>query len=240
VSWVVDPENHDRLAPLGSVGELLVEGPILARGYLNDADKTAAAFINDPAWLLEGCEGHGGRRGRLYKTGDLVRYDGDGNLVCLGRKDGQVKVRGQRVELGEIEYHLRQCLPEVKQLAVEVVVPPDQKDKTMLAAFVQLDDYAQVQQPEGEAAGDDLTAQVVFLPGVKEELGERLPEYMVPTVFFAVQTFPTMASGKTDRKRLREMSATLTAQQLAEMRTASEGAKQPPISRPGGPADCPV
>ncbi|KAI0569862.1 HC-toxin synthetase, partial [Pyrenophora tritici-repentis] len=107
VSWVVDPENHDRLAPLGSIGELLVEGPILARGYLNDTEKTAVAFIDDPAWLLEGYEGHAGRRDRLYKTGDLVRYDADGKLVCLGRKDSQVKLRGQRVELGEVEHHLR-------------------------------------------------------------------------------------------------------------------------------------
>ncbi|KAE8823753.1 hypothetical protein PTNB85_09878 [Pyrenophora teres f. teres] len=122
VSWVVDPENHERLAPLGSMGELLVEGPILARGYLNDVNKTEAAFINDPAWLLEGYRGHAGRRGRLYKTGDLVRYDVNGNLVYLGRKDSQVKVRGQRVELGEIEHHVRECLPEARQLAVEAKV----------------------------------------------------------------------------------------------------------------------
>ncbi|KAK1911190.1 hypothetical protein P3342_011792 [Pyrenophora teres f. teres] len=112
VSWVVDPENHHRLAPLGSVGELLVEGPILARGYLNDAEKTAAAFIEDPAWLMDGCQGYAGRHGRLYKTGDLVQYNDDGNLVCVGRKDSQVKLRGQRIELGEIEHHLRECLPE--------------------------------------------------------------------------------------------------------------------------------
>ncbi|KAH8727299.1 hypothetical protein GQ44DRAFT_576715, partial [Phaeosphaeriaceae sp. PMI808] len=200
VSWVVDPENHHKLAPLGSIGELLVEGPILARSYLNNTEKTAAAFIDNPAWLLEGCGGHGGRRGRLYKTGDLVRYDSDGNLVYLGRKDSQVKLRGQRVELSEIEYHVQECLPEAKQLAVEVVLPSGQKDHAMLAAFIQLDRATRVQQAEGKAGGDDSMAQIVFLAGVEEELAERLPEHMVPTVFFSLLHFPTTTSGKTDRK----------------------------------------
>ncbi|KAE8822002.1 hypothetical protein PTNB85_10576 [Pyrenophora teres f. teres] len=135
VSWVVDPENHHKLAPLGSVGELLVEGPILARGYLNDAEKTAAAFIEDPAWLMDGCQGYAGRHGRLYKTGDLVQYNDDGNLICLGRKDSQVKLRGQRIELGEIEHHLRECLPEATQMAVEVILPSEESKHATLAAF---------------------------------------------------------------------------------------------------------
>ncbi|CAE7021457.1 Destruxin synthetase [Pyrenophora teres f. teres] len=229
VSWVVDPENHDRLAPLGSIGELLVEGPILARGYLNDVDKTAAAFIDDPVWLLEGYEGHTGRQGRLYKMGDLVRYDNDGNLVCLGRKDSQVKVRGQRVELGEVEHHVRECLPEAKQLAVEVIVPEGEGSHTMLAAFMRLDGATRVQQVGSKAGGDDSTAQVVFLAGVEEEeLAQRLPRHMVPTVFFTLLHFPMTTSGKTDRKRLREMGASFTAQQLAEMRTSSQGPKRQP------------
>ena len=114
VSWIVDRDDHNKLAPIGSVGELVVEGPILARGYLNDAEKTDAAFIEDPTWLLEGSAECHGRRGRMYKTGDLVYYRYDGNLVYAGRKDDQVKVRGQRVELGEIENHLQECMPEAK------------------------------------------------------------------------------------------------------------------------------
>ncbi|CAN9330998.1 unnamed protein product [Alternaria alternata] len=228
VSWVVDPENHHRLVPLGSIGELLVEGPILARGYLNDAKKTAAAFIDDPAWLLEGCGDYTGRRGRIYKTGDLVRYNSDGSLVCLGRKDGQVKVRGQRVELGEIEHHVRECLPEAKQLAVELVLPSGEGDRAMLAAFVRLeDDTRNALLVNGEAKSDSM-APVVFQSRGEKELAERLPGYMVPTVFFAIQTFPTLTSGKTDRKRLREIGASFTAQQLAEMRTSSQGPKWQP------------
>jgi non-ribosomal peptide synthetase component F len=84
---MVDPMNHNKLVPLGAIGKLLVEGPILAPGYLNDLEKTAAAFIEDLPWLLRGGGGYPGRRGRLYKTGDLVRYDPNGNLVYIGCKD---------------------------------------------------------------------------------------------------------------------------------------------------------
>ncbi|KAL7780525.1 hypothetical protein CFE70_010549, partial [Pyrenophora teres f. teres 0-1] len=140
VSWVVDPEDYHKLAPLGSVGELLVEGPILARGYLNDAEKTAAAFIEDPAWLVDGCQGYAGRRGRLYKTGDLVRYDDEGNLVCLGRKDSQVKLRGQRIELGEVEHALRSD-KSVRQAVA--VLQKHASNEVRLAGFVTVHEDAE-------------------------------------------------------------------------------------------------
>ncbi|KAI1507176.1 hypothetical protein Ptr86124_013894, partial [Pyrenophora tritici-repentis] len=221
VSWVVDPNDHNKLAPLGAVGELLVEGPILARGYLNDAEKTAAAFIDDPAWLLEGCDQHAGRRGRLYKTGDLVHYDADGNLVYVNRKDAQVKVRGQRVELGEIEHHVRECMPEVGRMAVEVIMPGDDKDKATVAVFVE-------QKEEEVSDGDGSSARVFFPSQVDSQLSERLPSYMVPGVYFSVAQLPMTTSGKTDRKRLREIGATFSAQQLAELRTRSQGPKRQP------------
>lgn len=84
LSWVVDPSNHDRLTPVGCVGELLIEGPILARGYLNDPEKTTKSFITSPVWA-------DGRGRRMYKTGDLVRYNSDGTITYLGRKDTQGK-----------------------------------------------------------------------------------------------------------------------------------------------------
>ena len=98
LSWIVDPKRPERLAPVGCIGELLVQGPSLARGYLNDPEKTAAAFIESPGWLRE--FGHT-KPQVMYKTGDLVRYNPDGSLMYLGRKDNQVKVNGQRLELGE-------------------------------------------------------------------------------------------------------------------------------------------
>lgn len=77
--------------------QLLIEGPIVARGYLNNPEKTAEVFIQDPAWG----EKQPGKVRRLYKTGDLAYFSADGSIMFVGRKDTQVKVRGQRMELGE-------------------------------------------------------------------------------------------------------------------------------------------
>lgn len=107
VTWLVDPENHDSLVPLGSVGELLLEGPLVGLGYLRDPERTAASFIEDSVWILAGTNSQPGRHGRFYKTGDLVRYRDDGSLIFVGRKDTQIKLRGQRIEPGEIEHVLR-------------------------------------------------------------------------------------------------------------------------------------
>ncbi|THC87576.1 hypothetical protein EYZ11_012980 [Aspergillus tanneri] len=75
-----------------------------------------AAFIEDPDWLLQGSHSQPGRHGRLYKTGDLAQYNEDGRLTYVGRKDSQVKIRGQRVELGEVEHYVRESLTtEVRQ-----------------------------------------------------------------------------------------------------------------------------
>ncbi|CAA9959672.1 hypothetical protein PTMSG1_03087 [Pyrenophora teres f. maculata] len=228
VSWVVDPENHHKLAPLGSIGELLVEGPILARGYLDDIEKTNAAFVNNPNWLLQGSKTCPGRKGRLYKTGDLVRYDSHGNLICLGRKDSQVKLHGQRIELGEIEHHVLECLPEARQMSVEMILPSGERSHMMLAAFIRLEGNMRGQQLPGKAIENGCTTQIVFLEDLKQEVAKRLPEHMVPTVFFGLSQFPVTTSGKTDRKRLREIGASFTAQQLAEMRTLSQGSKRQP------------
>ena len=84
VTWIVDPKNHNILLEWGDIGELLIEGPIVGLGYLHDPENTVAAFIEDPQWLVQGAFGIPGRRGRLYKTGDLVRYGKDGNIMIFG------------------------------------------------------------------------------------------------------------------------------------------------------------
>ncbi|KAF2471493.1 acetyl-CoA synthetase-like protein [Lindgomyces ingoldianus] len=231
VGWVVDPENHDKLAPRGSVGELLIEGPILARGYLNDAEKTSAAFIDDPAWLLQGGGGYPGRHGRVYKTGDLVYSEPDGDLVYVGRKDDQVKVRGQRVELGEIEHHLRECMPEARLMTVEVILPKGQKHNAMLAAFLQLNGEIDTALRTDVMAETSLGARVMRPVEVENKISQRLPSYMIPDVYFAVTQLPMTVSGKTDRKRLREIGASFSAQQLAEMQTLSQGPKRLPSTQ---------
>ena len=107
--WIVDKDNHDCLLPIGATGELLIGGPIVGRGYLNRPNQTAASFIPNPDWV----SGFGIREDRtFYKTGDLARYLSDGSIFYVGRKDSQVKVNGQRIELEEIEYHARRCFED--------------------------------------------------------------------------------------------------------------------------------
>lgn len=226
-AWVVDPDNTDKLVPIGSIGELLMEGPLLARGYLKNADKTAAAFIEDPAWLLEGVEGRSGRQGRLYKTGDLVYYGTDGNLIFAGRKDDQVKVRGQRVELGEVEYHLRSCVPDAQQMAVDIITPKG-AGNGLLAAFLQLSDERRETAQSNGSGISSSSAEIVFLPEVETKIASLLPGYMVPDVYFSLPQLPITASGKTDRRRLREIGASFSAQHLAELRASSTGPKRLP------------
>ncbi|POR38263.1 Nonribosomal peptide synthetase-like protein [Tolypocladium paradoxum] len=137
VTWIVDAENHDSLLPLGCIGELLLEGPLVGSGYVNEPEKTAATFIEDPLWLLQGAPGRPGRHGRLYKTGDLVRYNEDGSLTFFGRKDAQVKIRGQRVELGEIEQILRSHR-SVDDAAV--VLQPCNGQDAQISGFVTVSD----------------------------------------------------------------------------------------------------
>lgn len=225
VSWVVDPDDHNRLAPLGATGELLVEGPILARGYLDDAKRTEDAFIETPPWLSRGSESCGGRHGRLYKTGDLVRYCEDGDLMYMGRKDSQVKVRGQRVELGEIEHHLYQCVPDIRQVAAEIFVPKG--GRAMVAAFLE----TSLEKLGGKTADDGSAVHIVSPTLLEEELARRLPREMLPEVFFAVKEMPTTTSTKIDRRRLRELGGLFSAQQVAELRTKEgQGSKRQPES----------
>jgi amino acid adenylation domain-containing protein len=154
--------------PIGVPGELYIGGAGVAAGYWHQPDLTAERFLADPE-----------RPGaRIYRTGDLVRLRDDGLVEFVGRVDGQVKVRGYRVELGEIETRLR-ALPEVSDAAVGV----DPSDADRLVAFV---------VGPGEDHLAHLTAQ----------LATDLPDYMLPHRFVALADLPRTASGKVDRQAL--------------------------------------
>uniref|UniRef100_A0A0B7KPS8 Carrier domain-containing protein n=1 Tax=Bionectria ochroleuca TaxID=29856 RepID=A0A0B7KPS8_BIOOC len=223
VFWVVELEDHNQLAPIGEIGELLVEGPVLCRGYLRDSEKTAAAFIENPPWLVQGGPGHEGRQGRLYKTGDLVRYNKeDGSLVFIGRKDTQVKIHGRRVELGEIEHHVRSCIPGARHVVAEMILPGGGGLSPIIATFVALDGHdGPVHTQAEEVRAMPLSA------GVEEMLLERLPAYMQPAVYFALRSLPMSTSGKADRRRLREIGASFSAQQLADLHRGTSQGRRP-------------
>ncbi|KAL7629849.1 hypothetical protein AAE478_001372 [Parahypoxylon ruwenzoriense] len=223
--WIIDPADHHRLVPIGAVGELLVEGPIVGPGYLNDPEKTAAAFINDPKWLLAGSQQHPGRQGRLYKTGDLVRYDNDGTIVFVGRGDQQVKLRGQRIELAEIEYNMRDKLPPGTRVAAEVIRPGGLTSEPTLVAFIA--ERAGL-VAESESLLGSLSSQVLdYLADINSTLSEHLPIYMVPAAYIPLKMMPLLVSAKTDRKRLRELGHLLSRKDIASFAAATVPKKEP-------------
>lgn len=199
--WVVDPENHDRLLPVGATGELVVEGPTLARGYLNDLAKTQAAFIKSPAWPKT--TGWFDKPRRIYKTGDLVRQNSDGTFDFVGRKDLQVKVRGQRVEIGEVEHHMS-TYPDVALCIV--AIPQSGPYAHTLVGVLQL------LSPLDSFNGEPANLEIDHLSHAQTHaskfdrgrlfgfLMSKLPSYMVPTHLLPVTKLPLSVSGKIDRK----------------------------------------
>lgn len=158
--------------PIGVAGELHIGGVGLARGYLNQPELTAEKFIRDPFGHVSG--------GRLYKTGDLARFRVDGAIEYLGRLDHQVKLRGFRIELGEIENVLL-THPAVKSAVI--VVRETQGDRKLVA-------YVAADEPK--PAGSEL----------RTHLAARLPDYMVPSAFVALDELPLSHNGKIDRRAL--------------------------------------
>nr|POF13527.1 nonribosomal peptide synthetase tes [Quercus suber] len=223
--WIVEPDNHDRLTPVGCIGELLVQGPTLAREYLNDAEKTARAFIRSPSWLPSG------PFTRLYKTGDLVRYNDDGTIDYVGRKDVQIKIRGQRVEPGEVEHHVKQYLGPRSSAAVLVVQDAVAAGSAALVAFMCVDTQAGTASAEAESAvlpKNDSMADT--MRGLDHHLRTILPDYMVPTYFLPVQQLPLTSSGKIDGHFLRRAVLGMTAEGLAQYSLSARGEVRPPAT----------
>jgi amino acid adenylation domain-containing protein len=201
--WVVDIRDPSRLAPIGVVGELLIEGPVLARGYLNDAERTAATFLPPPGWMQ--MFRPDGYVGRVYKTGDLVRYNTDGTVVFVGRRDTQIKLRGQRIELSEVEHHLSKHFVNSSSVVAEVV--PLLKTSHLVGFVEDTESSAngEFQQfslkPTSEAHAENSNAL--------QALSFALPPYMIPSMIIRVTVMPKTLTGKTDRKALREAVANL-------------------------------
>lgn len=201
-SWIVDPENHDRLMPIGAAGELLLQGPTLARGYLGDPEKTAKAFIQLPAFLADADVNAWGPR--CYKTGDLVRYLPDGNLEFLGRGDAQVKVNGQRLELGEIEHHARLAAPGIAAFAAEVVKDGRTGGQSIALFFVPEEAF----ESETTSLLLDVTPELQNMgEQMKHALDQSLPGYMVPSLYIPLSDLPLRSSGKVDRTKLAQLAA---------------------------------
>jgi amino acid adenylation domain-containing protein len=205
--WITQPGKPDKLAPLSCVGELLIEGPMLSRGYVNRPELTAATFITNPSWV-----GQSTQLRRFYRTGDMAKYNPDGSVTFAGRADTQVKIRGQRVELGEIEHHLRLCDPIIEQVVVEVLNLAIRKNTESLTAIVACKKDKKGTQCLITAGGEEARE---WFSKTREKLAQSLPQYMVPSMFIPVHSMPLTPSGKLDRKTLRSMVMALSEANLA-------------------------
>lgn len=167
--YVLDGRGNP--VPAGIPGELHIGGTGLARGYRNDPVLTCAKFVTGTALKDE----------RLYRTGDIVQYREDGALDYLGRTDNQVKIRGHRVGIEEVEAALA-AYPGIGRVAVKAW--PDTSGELALAAYL---------------VGEDVMSRVADL---RRFLRDRLPDYMIPSRYVALAEFPLTANEKLDRKRL--------------------------------------
>lgn len=213
-TWLVDTDTGTSLVPIGCTGEIWLEGPVVGLGYLGDPEKTSAAFVEDPPWLLQGGPRHSGRHGRLYKTGDLARYQTDGSLLFLGRKDTQVKINGQRVELGDVEHHLRSFFAGDVMVIAEVI-KPKHSEYSLLVAFVGTNRARDSDKSVAHKAINTVTSSNDFV----RELGKRVPAYMIPVTYIPIGSVPMTVTGKTDRKKLRDMGGGFTHEQLITLHT---------------------
>ncbi|KAJ5350640.1 hypothetical protein N7541_008367 [Penicillium brevicompactum] len=206
--WVVDKDNHNRLVPIGCPGELILEGPHLSCGYIHNETATSSAFIQSPSWAKDR---------RFYKTGDLVRQKPDGSLSFLGRKDMQVKLRGQRLELPEIEHQINLYFEGDVHVAVEVATVDSADSDTKnqhLVAFICPGEGLVASSVDTNVLFETWEGRHDQLIELRHYLEQALPPYMVPTVYIPVKYAPAMVSGKLDRKFFRKNLQTLSNSQL--------------------------
>jgi len=187
--WIADPDDPARRLPVGASGEIVIAGPQVASGYLRPAAASTSDDEQRPFFALPD-----GRR--AYRTGDLGSFDpADGLLYCAGRLDRQIKLHGYRIELDEIEAHLRRT-PGVADAAV-VTIDRDGRPDHLVAIVVGASGGSTVIP----ASGRGLTVHV------RASLAERLPDYALPRIVRRVPALPLTANGKLDRVALRELAA---------------------------------
>ncbi|KAJ5141018.1 hypothetical protein N7448_004426 [Penicillium atrosanguineum] len=217
--WIVDPTCPAKLMPIGAVGEIVIEGPHLSRGYLDQdhqaSDRTKpAGFMQEiPPWLREL---HPNRQlTRLYRSGDLARWTHDGRIEYIGRKDTIVKLDGCRIDVIEVEHLSRKSLTSKDAIVVDLLGVIGGKEDPCLAAFLYLSDHPDNCETTElclkDASQDKIAIRKVAQ--IKEVLAISLPPYMIPTLFLLATKVPRSPSKKTDRRMIRILSSKFYAEE---------------------------
>lgn len=197
-TYVLDPKTGE-VVPRGAVGELCVSGPLVGRGYRNRKELTADKF----QYLKKSNQ-------RIYHTGDLVRLLHNGNFDFLTRVDDQVKLRGQRLEIGEINHVIQQSSKNIKELATLVLKHP-QQPKEQIVSFIAVSRSVERRQEPSLLASDvhkDLRLRI------RRSAFERLPSYMIPTNILILDFIPLSANNKVDVNALKEFYNKLSVESL--------------------------
>lgn len=184
--YILNPETLEQV-PIGVIGEICIGGPQVTRGYQGRPELTSRSFLSDPHIVGE----------RMYRSGDLGRLCGDGSIEHHGRIDSQIKLRGLRIEISEIE---SVCLEHAIATACTVIVL-DRDDGQVLVAFVQ----TQKDQQTSTCSQDWAETESIL----HRHLDSRLPSYMVPSRFVPIEVMPLTTSGKVDRRQLGARAETM-------------------------------
>lgn len=209
--WVVDALSYDRLVPPGWLGEIIVESHALAACYLGRDEATSKAFPETPRWH-PGIDVQRSHRTRFFRSGDLGRIATDGTLEIHGRVDPlQVKLRGQRIELGEVEAITLLGLPQPCPVVAELILPKGQ-DRPFIAVFFLtsglVDDVDAAFLAENVSFTPSQTNQLHHLCGtLQQKWTTLLPSFSRPSYLFPLLAFPRTATGKLNRKQLRSWCA---------------------------------
>ncbi|KAJ5591736.1 uncharacterized protein N7459_002105 [Penicillium hispanicum] len=192
----------------GGLGELCVSGPLVGKGYLNRAELTKERFQVLPDY-----------RDRIYRTGDLVRILHDGSFQFQGRVDDQIKLRGQRLEVGEINEVIKKAALEVNEVATLVLKHPKQSKDQLVSFITRIDTYNKSCDLEGCASDHDR----VLLSIVKSTCHAHLPGYMVPTHIILLNQFPLSANNKADMKVLKSLYEKLSLEEIQNISAMTVG-----------------
>ncbi|CAG7950456.1 unnamed protein product [Penicillium olsonii] len=210
--WLAEPSNFQNLAPVGSIGEMMIQGPYVGHGYLNDPEKTSAVFLKPPKWSQGSTVAK--NSSRIIRTGDLARYQPDGSLVYVGRKDTQVKIRGKRVEVGEVEGAIRLHRRPDEVVIVEAACPLGLEDTPTMVCFIYSPDHPENPTTSLSALRPPSAEFQAQVAGLDTHMRATLPEWMTPSVYMPLAYIPKTASGKTDRRALRQLISEMTWQEM--------------------------